>query len=415
MGTIQNGTVAPARVRETIEQAEREYHVLGAMSFGDIPEGHSVVLNVIKANPDSKAGDVYDVGMGKYGLTGNFLHALADAAGVSVADSKMLAYEVNYCHAEVTVARMGLDGRVRRMTARKVMDLRPGSGMLKAMEEGAKAKNKDAKAQIREQRLRITEHADSKARLRAFRAILSVRTYTPEELKKPFAVFTLQFTGRTNDPQLKQIFAVGLMNASLGAMGALFGPQPVMQGPAFMMGGGAPAGLLGGGGSTGALPPDPSDGVPDEDELPAGGGASSAPVTVRAGDPTRIKIPGKSGKMVAEAEEKDLVYWEKRGRGDLLAGKWAGDRYEESNIRQLLTIRAEMRHRKMPVEPCPDLDGPPAREPEPAARPQQRPPSDRGAASDPRAKTSVEAPFGSDDDSQEPEDDGSVPPDREPR
>ena len=74
------------------------------------------------------------------------------------------------------------------------------------------------------------------------------------------------------------------------------------------------------------------------------------------------------------AEDKDLDYWEKRLRGDYLSGKWAGDRYEESNTRQLLTMRAEMRRRGLAVETCVELDGAPA----PAQAPAAKPPSGRG-------------------------------------
>jgi hypothetical protein len=396
--------IAPERVAAVVEQASSNYHVIGAMSFGEIPVGHSVVMNVLRANPDSKAGDVYDVGMGKFGLTGNFLNALADAAGVSVVGSNLLAYEANYCVVETTVARMGLDGTVRRVSRRKVMDLREGSGQLRAMRDAAKAKSKDSATQVREQRLRIAEHADSKAALRAIRAILSVRTYTPEELKKPFAVFKLQFTGRTNDPQLKQVFAIGLMQASLGAMGALYGaPAAALPGQSLLMGGGSTgAPQLGAGPVTsGARPVDMGDGIPDEDDPPQGG--DEAPPRITAGDSRRIKLPGKSGKTINDAEEKDLVYWEKRMRGDCLSGKWDGDQYAEKNMVQLLTIRKEMRYRKFDVEPCPELDGDdqaPARvNAAPREQPQGRPPSDRGAQHDSRTEDQrlADAAFGPDE------------------
>lgn len=384
--SIQGGTIAPEQVRQIVEQAAANYHVIGAMSFGEIPVGHSVVMNVLRANPDSKAGDVYDVGMGKFGLTGNFLNALADAAGVSMAGSVMIAYEKNYCVVEATAARMGLDGSVRRVPRRKVMDLREGSGQLTAMRDAAKAKNKDAETQIREQRLRIAEHADSKAALRAIRAILSVRTYTPEELRKPFAVFKLQFTGKTNDPQLKQIFAVGLMNASLGAMGALYGaPAQAMPGPALMMGGGS-APMLGAGPATGgALPVDMGDGVPDEDDVPPGNEPPAGPPKITAGDSRKIYMPGKRGEapLIANATDEALIEDERRGRKAMDAGKWKPE-YRDSNLRQLLTMRKEMAYRKLPVEPHPELDAdlPGAKA---AAPPAARPPSDRGAAAPPPA------------------------------
>jgi hypothetical protein len=443
---LRNGTIPPEKVRDIIDQANKEYHVIGAMSFGDVPEGHSVTLNVRRANPDPKAGDVYDVGMGKFGLTGNLLNALADAAGVSVVNSTMLVYTTNYCVTEVTVARMGLDGRVRRATSRKVMDLREGSGQLKAMRDAAKEKGKDGANQIREQRLRIAEHADSKARLRAIRALLSIRTYTNEELQKPFAVFTLQFTGRTNDPQLRQIFAVGLMQASLGAMGALYGsPVPVNQPQALPMGQPAPAGLLG------AAPPiDVGDGIPDEGETPRGEEESPpAPKKIVAADPKKVFLPGKKGEApsIYHAPDDVLLPFEKKERAAWKAGKWDGNQYHDLNMRRLLTTRWELRDRGVeieadevldvdvrPVDESPRGGGPkPDQRPAPASPPtngngngerpadpalprrpsygQQRstparPPSDKGPPADPRSEDNrlADAAFGPDDEDHGPDD-----------
>lgn len=393
MGNVQNGglhggTIPVEQVRQIVEQAAQNYHVIGAMSFGEIPVGHSVVMNVLKANPDTKTGgDVYDVGGERFGLTGNFLNALADSAGVSVVDSKLIVYQANYCIVETTVARMGLDGSVRRISRRKVMDLREGSGQLKAMRDAAKAKSKDAATQVREQRLRIAEHADSKAALRAIRAILSVRTYTQEELKKPFAIFKLQFTGTTNDPALRQIFAIGLMQASLGAMGALFGApaSTLLPGPAPMLAGGGGQPLMLGAASlgAGAAPPDMGDGIPDEDDLPPGGNeAAAAPPRVTAGDSRKVYMPGRKGEAptIYEADNDSLIKAEKRGRENMLGGKWE-EKYRDSNLRQLLTMRKEMRFRKLPVELCADLGddpapvGPRGGAQAPAAA-EQRPPSD---------------------------------------
>lgn len=428
---VQSGTVPADKVRAIIDQANQEYHVIGAMSFGEVPEGHSVTLNVLRANPDPKnGGDVYDVGLGKYGLTGNFLNALADAAGVSTVSSTLLTYVTNYCVAEVTVARLGLDGRTRKATSRKVMDLREGSGQLKAMRDAAKEKNKDASSQIREQRLRIAEHADSKARLRAIRSLLSVRTYTQEELKKPFAVFTLQFLPQnTRDPELKRIFAVGLMQASLGAMGALYGASQSV-GPSFGLSmGPTPAGLLGSGQgpSMGGIPP--VDGtVPEDDDPPAGGddGPPPAPKKIAAGDPQKIFMPGRKGEVpsIWNAPTEDIVKAERIAREKMLGGKW-DDRFRDSNLRQLLTMRQELRERGgVDVPLCPELGddpptgprgggGSPKEEPKPTEQPKaaptngggekpaeqpmrrpasygrpngngQKPPSDKGAPADAR-------------------------------
>lgn len=85
-------------------------------------------------------------------------------------------------------------------------------------------------------------------------------------------------------------------------------------------------------------------------------GAASAP---QPGDPRAVYMPGKKGApkvTVADAEDKDLAYWEGRGREDFDSGKWQGDAFEQKNITQLVTIRAEMRRRDLEVTPHAALD-----------------------------------------------------------
>jgi len=104
----------------------------------------------------------------------------------------------------------------------------------------------------------------------------------------------------------------------------------------------------------GAAPPNGNGGS----SPPAGEdtGAASAP---QPGDPRAVFMPGKKGApkiTVADAEDKDLAYWEGRGREDFDSGKWQGDAFEQKNITQLVTIRAEMRHRGLEVTPHPAID-----------------------------------------------------------
>jgi len=76
-----------------------------------------------------------------------------------------------------------------------------------------------------------------------------------------------------------------------------------------------------------------------------------------AGDPRSVPLPGKNKGMIADAEDKELTYWEGRMRGDWADGKWEGERFADKNFTQLATIRAEMRRRRMDVVPVDGLDG----------------------------------------------------------
>jgi hypothetical protein len=146
---------------------------------------------------------------------------------------------------------------------------------------------------------------------------------------------------------------------------------------------------------------------------------------VTAGDSRKIYMPGRRGEAptIADADNDALIKAEKQGRERMLAGKW-DEKFYDANLRQLLTMRKEMRFRKLHVEPCPELDGgaPPAqppREPEaprgaaPAQGNGRRPPSDRGANTGSRTAAADQV-WESDSRGEEREDDGSVPPEDEP-
>ena len=104
--------------------------------------------------------------------------------------------------------------------------------MLEALYERAKGRKadgsdrKDPTRQIREMRLHILSHAESKAKLRALRSLGIKTSFTQEELKLPFAVARLMWTGRTADPELRRMFAEKQADAMIGANAALYGSPP---------------------------------------------------------------------------------------------------------------------------------------------------------------------------------------------
>lgn len=69
-------------------------------------------------------------------------------------------------------------------------------------------------------------NAESKARLRALRTLLGIRSkYLRSDLeRKHFMVLRLSATGRSSDPALRQEFARLLFSNAIGATNALFGP-----------------------------------------------------------------------------------------------------------------------------------------------------------------------------------------------
>jgi hypothetical protein len=272
-GDISGSYADPDRIRDILDRAQENYILVGpTVVKGTLPEGFALSLAVHRL--DIKK-DTYDVAGGR-ALSRTAIADLAAMAGVSTLESTCVAQDVNYCQYLVTVEMKDLDGTVRTEKKSKAMDLRDGSGQIAAMREAARLKKdergqpKNADAQIREQRLHIAAHAETKAWLRAVRALLALRTYTVEELQnKPFLVTKLQFTGQSDDPELRRMFALGRMAAALGARELLFkGGSAVMLGqmapPPPMLTQGAQAPQLGTGRPAGAPPIGLN--LPDDDD-----------------------------------------------------------------------------------------------------------------------------------------------------
>jgi hypothetical protein len=136
------------------------------------------------------------------------------------------------------------DGCLMFLTGEKVMDLRPGSPQIEALKEQAETKYARAMAkweknghqgykpepgnwenQVRDMRLRILEHAETKAKLRAIRSLGIRQSYTREELLKPFFAAKLQFTGYSDDPEIRRMFAERIADSMLGSVSQLYGAQ----------------------------------------------------------------------------------------------------------------------------------------------------------------------------------------------
>jgi len=231
-----------------LEQAASQCHLVSpATNIGALPEGCAVVTSAILVDVGAETygvggGDDDDGGGkgGKRGLGKTALDRIALAAGVSwdPHQSRRLddARDPRYCAWLAVGTFKGFDGREVTIQASKEVDLREGSPQLEALWSRYKAKlsrwERDGKkgwkpkppdAQIREQRLHIVSMAETKARLRAIRA-LGIRTsYTPEELRKPFVVAKIAFTGETTDPQLRREFARMQAASFLDARRALYG------------------------------------------------------------------------------------------------------------------------------------------------------------------------------------------------
>mgnify|MGYP007116840891 CR=1 FL=1 len=341
----------PTGLTQRLEVAAKRYHLVAPQAaVGFIPEGCSVAISAVMIDVDN---ETYKIpGGSNLGLSKVALDRIAAAAGLTW-DARLsgridVGSDPRYCGYRAVGHIRDFDGTTRTIIGEKEVDMREGSPQVDAIVERCIARLKrdrkgisDSEArrhgrqaaenQIRELRLHILGHAETKARLRAIRT-LGIRTsYSPAELRKPFVVAKLAWSGRTNDPELRRAFALEQQRAMFGANAALFGAAPAsapaaQSAPALPQSAPPPVGSV-----TDAIWDD-EDGVidaePHESEVP-----SAEPVHTPAPEasqqaptpndgPSGHVIPGgrSKGTPIEDAEDRDLEYWHTRIGDELKAG-----------------------------------------------------------------------------------------------
>lgn len=215
-------------INQRIEDFARECHLVApATSCASLPEGCEVAFSVVHVDPNPDNGDVSPVGGGKFSLSANVLKKFGAAAGVSwdMNQSGRLddGREPLYCHYRAVGLVRHFDGSTRVISGEVELDLRDGSPQVEAMKARAKG---NVDSQIRDTRLFLLRHAETKAKSRAIADMGIRRSYTASELKKPFAIAKLMWTGRSEDPELRRIFAEKMADAHMASVRGLYGGPP---------------------------------------------------------------------------------------------------------------------------------------------------------------------------------------------
>ena len=372
----------PSRIGEALRNAGQHFNLLGAATVGALPMGCEVAISAVYLSGNKDNGDVYDVG-GRWGLSKPAIDKLAGAAGIVTVESTCLRFEKRYCEWRVTRALRRLDGSIRKETASRIIDLREGSQYLANLR--AKARDKSAQdKQVNEILGMLGAHAETKARLRADRSLLGVRTYTTEDMAKPFVVPTIMFTGKTDDPNIRAMFALATAQSFLHGTLALYGGTASQQLPAFaqqqqpmpQMGGGGSGGYgaapaLGMGGNGGPAP------FLDDDDVPADVSGPQAPMaerepgppidwrTVKSAGDWAIPFGKTKGKKLSEIDGRDLAWWRKKLEEDIDNPEQA--QYRAQGIGRLRAIYDLLRTtgEVTPLDMPPPAAGAPQGEPPP--------------------------------------------------
>lgn len=218
--SYREGMAANDALRKAMEQA---HLVSPATTVGELPAGTVLALSQVVIGEE----ETYSLPGGKRGLAKVALDRIAAAAGISwdptSSGRQDNGSDPHYCHYRAVGSYRSFDGSRLSLFGEVEMDLREGSPQLDEMR--AKASNSDrgsADKQILEVRKFILRHAESKAKNRAIRALGLRTSYTQSDLAKPFCVAKVMFTGHSEDPEIKRVFALATANAFLAGTGALY-------------------------------------------------------------------------------------------------------------------------------------------------------------------------------------------------
>jgi hypothetical protein len=216
---------------------------------------HRIRVEEVKINPDPDAGDVFKVGSKKVGnnfedvlsLSKTAVLRLSTAAGIvwNWAETRVLSASKDYVLYQAVGAMRKPSGEWIPLKATKEIDLevveaetydanletakklKPEQRDGLTPEAWAEAKTRKNMIQWRKNKLM---RAETGAMLRVVRALLSVKhQYSAAELKKPFAVPTVDFAPDYSDPEVRKAMA----EAGIRATSDLFGQAAVhqLQGP----------------------------------------------------------------------------------------------------------------------------------------------------------------------------------------
>lgn len=224
--------------------------LIPTVTMQQISPYHRIRVEQVKIDPNPDSGDVFKVGSKKVGnnwqdvlsLSKTAILKLATAAGIvwNWQETKVLSVSKDYVLYQAVGAMRKPSGEWIPLKATKEIDLdvieaetyesnletanRLPTNKLDSLtpEQWAEAKTKKNMLQWRKNKLM---RAETGAMLRVVRALLSVKhQYSAAELKRPFAVPTVDFAPDYSDPEVRRAMA----EAGVRATADLFG-QSVMQ------------------------------------------------------------------------------------------------------------------------------------------------------------------------------------------
>lgn len=228
-------------INSRLKYAAENYNLVSPMTaVGRLPEGFGIAFSMVRVDVRDVAqgGETYTTGGQVRGMVKSALSRIANAAGICIdpEGSRRMddGSDPSYCAWRAVGTITHFDMTKQTEAWNKQVDLRDGAPALQSMKARLRDPKGSIEKQLREARLFIQELAEAKAWLRVVRSLCSLKSgYLPEELRKPFVVVKLMWTGESEDPELRRRFAelaaikvLGLGD-TMGSAAKLFGAQPV--------------------------------------------------------------------------------------------------------------------------------------------------------------------------------------------
>lgn len=230
-GGVFNAVDQLARAIKSLGEKHNLISPGGALNV--FPHLHAAGISFVFIDPDRETYGI--AGKSERGLSKTALDRIAAASGVQWdprlcgrVDDGSNPYVVEY-QAAATVLQ--LDGTERIINATKRIDLRAekdaspdtwGTDAQEIAKESA-ANNKDPWPRILQQRQHILSLAETKAKNRAIRTLGVKTAYSPEDIKKGFAVVRLGFTGQSDDPDVQREVELMIAQRALTGRASLYG------------------------------------------------------------------------------------------------------------------------------------------------------------------------------------------------
>ena len=230
----------PKKWQEAVEAyRQRKCIVLAPTQIVEIPPYHVPVMSLVEVNTDERAGEVYPVGGGKFGLSATLHDRISQAAAITWDAEKSGRTDDGTNPRRIrykSVAKWkDLSGTWREVPGEKELDLDAIEDELRQsvpMRENIQKLTDGARRQqaindtVTKEMIQIRKHGVARAQTgsmnRAVNKILGLRSsYTKDELSHGIVVPRLAFRPDYNDPQVRQV----LLAVATGTIKELYGAQ----------------------------------------------------------------------------------------------------------------------------------------------------------------------------------------------